>query len=423
MKTQKLLALLFSLTLCLSVIQLVPVTSAMAQSFPVTITDDAGRTITIQSEPQRIVSLAPSLTETLFALGLDDKVVGVTQYCDYPPEVKTLVEQGKITIIGGYTTPNVEIIIGLNPDLVLGHKLMGEDNLKSLEDAGITVLVFEPEDIDGIYSQIERIGKATGKEEDAASLINAMKARIGAVKQKVSVVSEKVRVVQMCWLEPIWVSGGKTFINAAIEAAGGINVFSDTITGYATVSPETVIGADPDVIIYTSMGLTVSPDEVKEKIRELFGPTKAVQNDRIYLLIGDAASMLERSGPGIVDGIETLAKIFYPSLYGGEAPTVITERVVSLIKKITAGGYTQEQVKAIQEAKSILIQEGDVKDAYNKLVETGVISKEIKSISKSNPVYKRLIELYGENLERYPTLEGRIQLLYAMGLLEIEVQD
>ncbi|RLI30084.1 MAG: cobalamin-binding protein [Candidatus Hecatellales archaeon] len=419
MRPQKLLVFLVLLTLCLSVIQLASVTPAIAQSFPVTITDDAGRTITIQSEPQRIVSLAPSLTETLFALGLGDKVVGVTEYCDYPPEVKTLVEQGKITIIGGYTTPNVEIIIGLNPDLVLGHKLMGEDNLKALEDAGITVLVFEPEDIDGIYSQIERIGKATGEEEAAANLIDAMKARIDAVKQKVSVVSEKVRVAQMCWLEPIWVSGGKTFINAAIEAAGGINVFSDTITGWATVSPETVIEADPDVIIYTSMGLTVSPDEVKEKIRELFGPTKAVQNDRVYLLIGDAASMLERSGPGIVDGIETLAKIFYPSLYGGRAPTVITERVVSLIRP--GAGYTQEQVKAIQEAKRILTQEGDVEEAYTKLVEAGVISIQIKSIAESNPVYQKLIELYGENLERYPTLEGRIQLLYAMGLFEIKV--
>ena len=419
-KIQKSLVLIFLLVLCLNFVQMVFVSSATAQTFPVTITDDAGRTVTIYSEPQRIVSLSPAHTETLFALGLGDRVVGVTQYCDYPPELETLVQQGNITIIGGFTTPNVEAIIGLNPDLVLGHKLMGEDNLAALENAGITVLVFEPEDIDGIYSMIERVGMATGSQDAAKSLVDAMKARIDAVKQKVSQVEEKVRVVQMCWLEPIWAAGDETFINAAIEAAGGINVLSDQMTGYNPVSPEVIIEENPDIIVYTSMALDVSASEVKSKIVELLEPTSAVKNDKIYLLLGDAASMLERPGPGLVDGVETLAKIFYPQLYGGYMPKIITERKVTISYYTISEGYSKHQLKALTEAKNLLKIKGDIKEAYEKLIKTGIITDEIPPIPKDSPTYTMLIQLYGENLEKYPTVEGRIQLLYAMGLLKIE---
>jgi hypothetical protein len=165
------------------------------------------------------------------------------------------------------------------------------------------------------------------------------------------------------------------------------------------------------------MSLQDSGEKIRSKIKELFKPTNAVKNDEIYLLIGDASSILERPGPGIVDGIEVLAKIFHPPVYG-ETPKIITERKV-IIKIVEPAGYTEVQVKIVSEAEKVLITEGDVKKAYSKLVEAGVISSDVPSIPEDSPVYTSLIMLYGPKLERYPSVEGRIQLLYAMGILEV----
>ena len=388
-----------------------------AQDFPVTVVDDAGRTVTIESEPQRIVSLAPSNTEILFALGLGSRVVGVTPWCDYPPEVKDLVEEGNNTVVGVMPT-NIELIISLEPDLVLAYTLMDWENLQTLEDMGIPVLVLDPATIDDVYDDILMVGKVTGVYDNAVSLVEQMQTMINNVEKKVENVQEKVKVAHMCWLEPIWVSGSGTFINNVIEKAGGVNVFSD-VSGSVMVSPETIIQKNPDIIVYTSVGLQTNPSEVRSQIKEMFPTVNAVKNDKVYLLLDDAANMLERPGPGLADGVETLAKIFYPQLYGGYMPKIITERKVTISYYAIGEGYSEHQLKALTEAKNLLKIEGDVREAYEKLLKTGVISSEIPSIPKDSPTYTMLIQLYGENLERYPTIEGRVQLLYAMGLLKI----
>ncbi|RLG91479.1 MAG: cobalamin-binding protein [Candidatus Hecatellales archaeon] len=408
----KLLMLTLTLVLFLSSFN---VLVGFSQGFPVTLTDDTGRTVTIKSLPQRIVSLAPSNTEILFALGLDDKVVGVTSYCDYPSKVKDLVNQGKITVVGGYWNPSVEKIIDLNPDLVLGSTMMGQNNLQTLEEKDIPVLVLDPKTIDDIYDDILMVGKATGTYDKAEALVDQMKTRIDAVKSQVIGLT-KVKVVYICWLSPVWVAGGGTFMDSAINIAGGVNVFSE-LSGWKSVSPEAVIEKNPDIIVYTSMSIQGSGEQIRSQIKELFQPTNAVKNDQIYLLIGDASSMLERPGPGIVDGIEVLAKIFHPPAYGN-TPKIITERKVT-IQIIEPPGYSVVQVEAVSEAKEILTVEGDVKTAYKKLVEKGVISSEIPPIPKDSAVYESLIRLYGPKLERFPSVEGRIQLLYAMGILEV----
>ncbi len=412
MKGKTLLLTWLILILFMSSFQVLTVFSQDSQDFPVTVTDDAGRTVTIQSVPQRIVSLAPSNTEILFALGLDDRVVGVTKWCDYPPKVKELVEEGSLAVVDVLPV-KPEQIVALNPDLIL---LYTTADLENLKDLNIPILVLDPKTIDDIYNDILIVGKATGTYEKAELLVNQMKKKINDIKESVSPL-RKVKVAYMCWLQPIWVAGGGTFADSAIKIAGGINVFSSDISGWGVVSPEAVIEKNPDIIIYTSAGLQVSGEEIRYEIKQTFAPTNAAKNDEVYLLIGDASSMLERPGPGIFDGIDVLAKIFHPPVYG-ETPKIITERKVT-IKIVEPAGYTEVQVKIISEAEKVLITEGDVKKAYNKLVEAGVISSDVPPIREDSSIYTSLIMLYGPRLEKYPSVEGRIQLLYAMGILKV----
>ena len=140
-------------------------------SFPLTITDDMGREVTIQTKPERIVSLAPSSTEILFALGLGDKVVGNTTYCDYPEEAKSC------TKVGGFNDPNLEIIVTLKPDLVLATNLH-EKVVQGLEDVGINVLVIYPNKLEEVFNSIELIGRATGTEDKAVNITTNLRDRV-----------------------------------------------------------------------------------------------------------------------------------------------------------------------------------------------------------------------------------------------------
>ena len=164
------------LILLLTLSLLTPLSLASAQKQGVTVVDDFGREVLIPHEPEKIVSTAPSITETLFALGLGDKVVGVTRYCNYPPEVLEKIGKGEITVIGGYTDPSLEKILELNPDLVIGHNLLTPELVEKLEDAGIPVVVLKTaESIEGVYEDIELIGKACWAETEASKLIEKLK--------------------------------------------------------------------------------------------------------------------------------------------------------------------------------------------------------------------------------------------------------
>jgi iron complex transport system substrate-binding protein len=271
------------------------------------ITDDFGRTVTINNvHPQRIISLAPSNTEILFALGLGDRVVGVTDYCNYPPEAKT------IPSVGDYMAPNIEEIIAREPDLVLATN-EHEEAIAQLESQGIAVVGLDPKNINDVLATITLVGKLTGQEEEAISLVNEMQERIKAVTDKTDTLSEaqRPRVFYIIWHDPIWTTGAETFEDELIQMSGGINIAHD-LNGYVDMSLENLIAANPQVIIAgvgmgTGESLPLQFVQTESRLEDI----DARQHDRIYSVDMDVVS---RPGPRIVDALEEFFKLIHPDL-------------------------------------------------------------------------------------------------------------
>ena len=173
-----------------------------AQWTPVTLTDDYGYQITIDKEPHRIVSFAPANTEMIFALGLGDRVVGVTEYCNYPEEATTK------PVIGGYTTVNIERVVAQKPDLVIAYYGNGEETVNHLRQLGLTVMTMNSDSVAGTFHDIELIGKATGKTTEAEQLTKNMQKRIDAVTAKLQGITTTPTAFHCVWADPLWVSGG-----------------------------------------------------------------------------------------------------------------------------------------------------------------------------------------------------------------------
>jgi iron complex transport system substrate-binding protein len=273
-----------------------------------TITDQLGRTATLKTNsPQRIISLAPSNTEILFALGLGDRIVGVTDYCNYPPEAKTKPS------IGGYNTPNIEQVIAMNPDLVLATEVHQTNLIPQLESRGLTVIGLSPKNISEVLDAITLVGKATGQEKEAASLVTDMQKRIKAVTDKTSKLSEsqKPRVFYIFWQDPIWTAGAGSFEDELIQMAGGVNIAHD-LNGYVDISLETVIMANPEVMI-AGIGMGTGEDlplqfvQTESRLQDV----DARQNERIY---GTNMDVVGRPGPRVVDALEEFLKLIHPEL-------------------------------------------------------------------------------------------------------------
>jgi iron complex transport system substrate-binding protein len=273
-----------------------------------TITDQLGRTVTLKTNsPQRIISLAPSNTEILFALGLGDRIVGVTDYCNYPPEATTKPS------IGGYNTPNIEQVIAMNPDLVLATEIHQVDLIPQLESRGLTVIGLNPKNIDDVLTAITLVGKATGQEKEAASLVADMQKRIKAVIDKTSKLSEsqKPRVFYIFWQDPIWTAGAGSFEDELIQKAGGVNIAHD-LNGYIDISLETVINDNPQVIIAgVDMGTGKDSPLQFVQTESRLQDVDARQNERIY---GTNMDVVGRPGPRIVDALEEFLKLIHPEL-------------------------------------------------------------------------------------------------------------
>ena len=274
----------------------------------VTVTDDLGRAVRVAETPVRIVSLSPSNTEILFALGLGDRVVGATKYCNYPPLVKELKDSGKVEVVGGYVEPDIERILTLHPDLVLASQKHSNGAVSLLDKEGIATFIVDPNNLTSIILSLEKIGKVTGKEAEASELCNQMEAQIGAVSDKVSSLP-KMRVLYIVWHDPVRTAGAGTFEDEIIEKAGGVNIFND-LSGYAQVDPEAIAVRNPEVIIACSgMGTGADkPLQWAETERGL-NQTIARKNGRIYQAQGD---LITRAGPRIVDGLEMFAKFIHP---------------------------------------------------------------------------------------------------------------
>lgn len=286
-------------------------------AFPMTVTDQAGRLVTIETMPAKIVSLAPSNTEIVFALGLRDKVVGVTQFCNYPPEAQDKPK------IGGFSLADIDVsieqIVVIKPDLVLASETHLAEVIPKLEqfvpESAILVLKTQTETFDIVFEAITLVGKCTGTEDEAAQLVTEMKDQIKAITDKTDNLpdSERLKVFYIIWHDPIFAIGGGTLGNALIEAAGGVNIFQD-LTGAPTVDLETIIARNPQVILASAaMGTGFDlPYQFALNEERLKGVNARI-NNRVYGVNDDLTG---RPGPRIVEALELMAKMIHPEIFG-----------------------------------------------------------------------------------------------------------
>jgi iron complex transport system substrate-binding protein len=283
------------------------VAGCQPQFQPGDFTDDMGREVTINEVPQRIISFGPNITEILFALGLGEKVVGVSDFSDYPEAAQ------EIDKIGNAFSPSLEKIVELEPDLVLTveHEQLNTE----LEALGLTFMILEPRDIDGILDDIELVGKVTGTEKAADDLVKEMRdsiSRITALVEDTPEVSVFF-IIDGTDLTSPWTVGPASFIHALITMAGGENVAMAATGDWVQFSIEQVVSADPDIIIIQTMtgGIPTVSKEVLEE-NAAWREMTAVKENRIYFINGDIVS---RPGPRITQGLEGLAEIIHPELF------------------------------------------------------------------------------------------------------------
>lgn len=276
------------------------------KAFPVEIEDSFGNKVTIEEEPMKIVSLAPNNTEVLFALGLGDKVVGVTSYCDYPEEAKTK------EVVGDFQGNNLEKIIELEPDLVLIYGSGNEEENKVLNDAGIKVLGFMPETIESVMKDIETVGKAVGKSKEAAEIIQAMNNKKNEILDKVKG-QEEIKVFYEIWHDPLMAAGKGSFMDELIALAGGKNIAEDAEGAYPQYDLEQLVERDPEIYLAAQD----MPDKTVESIkaRPGFDSISAIKNDRVYVFEGNEANLVSRPGPRIIETLEVIAKAINPELF------------------------------------------------------------------------------------------------------------
>ncbi|AGK60926.1 ABC-type Fe3+-hydroxamate transport system, periplasmic component [Archaeoglobus sulfaticallidus PM70-1] len=280
----------------------------LSEIFNATPVDDTGYKIPLDN-PRRIVSLAPSNTEILFAIGAEDRVVGVTDYCNYPPEVLEKKKSGVLVSVGGYSTVNVERVLALKPDLVVATYGNGLDTIEALRNFGIDVIAFDPKTIEDVMKDIILIGKATGKYDQAKEVVKEMYSKIERVRKEIAG-KKKVRVAHILWHDPVWVSGKNTFISEVIELAGGENVFD--FDGWRIVSIEDLLRANPDVIIVSS-GSGMGGNEKNIVYEWIMSDSRlrninAVENGRVYVVDAD---IISRPSYRLADAVEVIAKLLH----------------------------------------------------------------------------------------------------------------
>jgi iron complex transport system substrate-binding protein len=264
-------------------------------------TDGIGRAVSIAHSPQRIISLAPNVTEILFALGLGNRVAGVTSYCDFPDAAK---EKEKI---GDTLHPNLEKIISLKADLVVVSTSSQLENLtRRLDQLAIPVYVTNPRTVPEVVASIRSLGEVTGTSERAAEVAVGMESRINAVEQRARGLT-RPSVFYVLQTGPLITAGRKTFINDLITIAGGKSISGDETADYPQYSRETVVARTPEIIVAPS---SHGSELVKQSdLRRDFATTPAIRSNRIVWVNPD---LVDRPGPRIVEGLEQLAKGLHP---------------------------------------------------------------------------------------------------------------
>ena len=270
--------------------------------------DQMGRNVVVPKNPRRIISLAPNITEILFAINAGDRVVGVSEFSNYPDAALSLPK------VGTYIKPNLERIIELSPDIVIatsdGEK---EKEVKKLQTLGIGVYVINPTDFFGIIATVREIGTLVSSEVKAEEVALGMEKKINEVRVKVSGL-KKVKVLLTFSMEPIITMSSGTFQDDMIKLAGGTNIAANVRIRYPRFSVEEIIVRAPEVIVVTSM----SPGDDLKKADELwsrFGTIPAVKTGRIYMINSD---IVDRPAPRIVEGLYELARLLHPEAFPEE---------------------------------------------------------------------------------------------------------
>jgi len=265
-----------------------------------TFTDALGREVKISSPPQKVISLSPAITEILFALELDEKIIGTTEYCDYPEEAKNKPK------MGNFENPNFELIVDSEPDLVFIAAGIQTSLIEKFNELNIKVFCLDAETVEQVISNIELAGQIMDANDKAKALSSKMKEKLSTIQEKIQG-QEKPLVFFEIWDDPLMSAGPGTFINNLIELAGGINLAKDAATRYPQINFEVLVDKNPD--IYIAINHQRKNDITN---RPNFQSLKAIQEGKIYTIEDDLVTL---PGPRIIMGLEEMAKIIHPELF------------------------------------------------------------------------------------------------------------
>ncbi|HEV8427129.1 MAG TPA: cobalamin-binding protein [Pyrinomonadaceae bacterium] len=272
---------------------------------PVTrqLTDDAGRRVSLPARVTRVISLAPNLTEIVFAVGAGDRLVGRTSYCDYPPEAKAVAE------VGDTRTPGLEKIIGLRPQVVLVSTASQlEVFTQQLQNQNIAVFVTDPHDLEGVFRSIQQIGEILGHKEQADLLVGRLRERTNAVEQAVKD-KPPVRVFYQVSGEPLYTAGRNSFVTDLMRRAGAVSVTAEVPGAWPKYSNESALASKPEAIILPTGG---SMGSANSSVTEALRQSPAALQGRVYKINDDH---LTRPGPRLIDGLEAMAKALHPDAF------------------------------------------------------------------------------------------------------------
>lgn len=280
---------------------------AAAPAWGRTVVDQLGRSLTVPEAPQRVVALAPSLTEIVYSLGQEAKLKGVTRYSDYPAAAKKLPQ------VGSYIRLDIERIVALRPDLCLAIRQGNPaDQLAQLEALGIPVYVVDPRDLRGVMASLRGIGAALNAERQARLLVERMEQEIAAITRKTGQAPLRPRVFFQVDSSAIVTSGTNTFTHELITLAGGINLGAGPVD-YPRLGWEQVLALRPEVVVITSMAGRQTPEELQAEWRR-WPVIPAVQQNRLHVVDSD---LCNRPTARLVEGLRILAAIIHPELFGG----------------------------------------------------------------------------------------------------------
>jgi iron complex transport system substrate-binding protein len=302
---------------------------------PVTLVDAEGRNVTTAEAPVRIISCSPSLTEIVYALGMGDRLVAVTDYCDWPADVNVRKANESLSTIGGYYTPSIEAVVEADGDIILVDQGVQAqlDMIPQMEDLQLNAIVLHKGlTFDEVYQNIAMIGEICWEEESAEQLIESMQDRMTEIQETIGVVDEKPTVTFAVWLEPIYLSGNGTFSHQMMTTAMGENAYSDE-TAWPEIGLESLLERDPEYILVSMMYLPTPAEDILADMKNdtLWSALTAVQNDHVYIFTGQCDNVFSRPGPRMVDGVEIMAKIMHSVAFNVTMPHVIADDYVDLV--------------------------------------------------------------------------------------------